>query len=138
MHFLVSYFQKGEQYKAQIYRIIERQDIDMDKESCYLKDFGYEKFERVVEMLDGKWKLRIIYMLAFHEVLRYGELKRLLAPITHKMLTNQLKELERDGLITRTEYPQIPPKVEYSMTEMGRSLQPVVKEMYLWISKYEI
>ena len=110
----------------------------MEKESCYLKDFGYEKFERVVEMLGGKWKLRIIYMLAFHEVLRYGELKRLLSPITHKMLTTQLKELEKDGLILRTEYPQVPPKVEYSMTEMGRSLQPVVKEMYLWISKYDI
>lgn len=110
----------------------------MKKESCYLKDFGYEKFERVVEMLGGKWKLRIIYMLAFHEVLRYGELKRLLSPITHKMLTTQLKELEKDGLILRTEYPQVPPKVEYSMTEMGRSLQPVVKEMYLWISKYDI
>lgn len=110
----------------------------MKKESCYLKDFGYEKFERVVEMLGGKWKLRIIYMLAFHEVLRYGELKRLLSPITHKMLTTQLKELEKDGLILRTEYPQVPPKVEYSMTEMGRSLQPVEKEMYLWISKYDI
>lgn len=110
----------------------------MEKESCYLKDFGYEKFEKVVEMVGGKWKLRIIYMLALHEVLRYGELKRLLSPITHKMLTNQLKELEKDGLIIRTEYPQVPPKVEYSMTEMGRSLQPVVKELYLWISKYDI
>lgn len=110
----------------------------MNKESCYLKEFGYEKFEKVVEMPGGKWKLRIIYMLAFHEVLRYGELKRLLSPITHKMLTNQLKELEKDGLILRTEYPQVPPKVEYSMTEMGRSLQPVVKEMYLWISKYDL
>lgn len=110
----------------------------MNKESCYLKEFGYEKFEKVVEMLGGKWKLRIIYMLAFHEVLRYGELKRLLSPITHKMLTNQLKELEKDGLILRTEYPQVPPKVEYSMTEMRRSLQPVVKEMYLWISKYDL
>lgn len=124
MHFFVSYYQKGER--------------NMNKESCYLRDFGYEKFERVVEMLGGKWKLRIIYMLAFHEVLRYGELKRLLSPITHKMLTSQLKELEKDGLVTRIEYPQVPPKVEYSMTEMGRSLQPVVKEMYLWISKYEL
>ena len=77
-------------------------------------------------------------MLAFHEVLRYGELKKLLSPITHKMLTAQLKELESDGLIQRKEYPQVPPKVEYSMTTMGRDLQPVVREMYLWIQKYEI
>ena len=57
----------------------------MGKENCYLHEFGYEDFERVVDMVGGKWKLRIIYMLALHEVLRYGELKKLLAPITHKM-----------------------------------------------------
>ena len=71
----------------------------MKKEPCYLQDFGYERFETIVRIIGGKWKLRIIYMLAFHEVLRYGELKRLLAPITHKMLTNQLKELEKMGLL---------------------------------------
>lgn len=110
----------------------------MKFESCYLRDFGYEKFEKVVGMIGGKWKLRIIYMLASHEVLRYGELKRLLSPITHKMLTTQLKELEKDGLINRKEYHQIPPKVEYSMTKMGSDLQPIVKEIHNWISKYDI
>ncbi|MBQ8935833.1 MAG: winged helix-turn-helix transcriptional regulator [Oscillospiraceae bacterium] len=89
-------------------------------------------------MIGGKWKLRIVYMLAFHKVLRYGELKRLLSPVTHKMLTAQLRELEKDGLVSRKEYQQIPPKVEYSLTEMGRDLKPVVKEMYLWIAKYDI
>lgn len=110
----------------------------MKTETCYIKDFGYEKFEIVVGMIGGKWKLRIIYMLAFYEVLRYGELKKLLTPITHKMLTSQLKELEKDGLVYRNEYPQVPPKVEYSMTDKGRDLQPVVKEMYNWIQKYNI
>lgn len=109
----------------------------MKSNTCYLKDFGYEKFETVVQMIGGKWKLRIVYMLAFHETLRYGELKRLLEPITYKMLTAQLKELEKDGLINRKEYHQIPPKVEYSMTEMGRDLQPIVRELYNWIRKYE-
>lgn len=89
-------------------------------------------------MIGGKWKLRIIYVLASHEILRYGELKRLLAPITHKMLTTQLKELEKDGLINRKEYQQIPPKVEYSLTQMGRDLKPVVKEMHAWIMQYDI
>lgn len=107
-------------------------------ENCYLRDTGYEKFEKVVNMIGGKWKLRIIYMLAFHEILRYGELKRLLTPITHKMLSAQLKELERDGLVHRKEYQQIPPKVEYSLTQMGRDLKPVVKEMYQWITQYDI
>lgn len=110
----------------------------MEKETCYLKDVGYEKFEKVVNMIGGKWKLRIIYILAFHEVLRYGELKRLLAPITHKMLTAQLKELEKDGLVNRKEYQQIPPKVEYSLTQMGRDLKPVVKEIHNWITQYDI
>lgn len=67
----------------------------MKKESCDLQEFGYERFETVVGMIGGKWKLRIIYMLAFHEVLRYGELKRLLAPITYKMLTNQLRNCRK-------------------------------------------
>ena len=110
----------------------------MEKETCYLKEFGYEKFEKVVDMIGGKWKLRIIYVLAFNEILRYGELKRMLAPITHKMLTIQLKELEKDGLVNRKEYQQIPPKVEYSLTQMGRDLQPVVKEIYTWITNYDL
>ncbi len=110
----------------------------MKVEPCYLQDIGYERFEVVVRMIGGKWKLRIVYMLAFHEVLRYGELKRLLTPITHKMLATQLKELENDGLVLRKEYPQVPPKVEYSLTEMGRDLRPIVKEMFEWISKYNI
>ena len=110
----------------------------MESENCCLKEVGYEKFEKVVNMIGGKWKLRIIYVLAFHEVLRYGELKRLLSPITHKMLSTQLKELEKDGLVNRKEYPQIPPKVEYSLTQMGRDLKPVVKEIHNWIIEYNI
>ena len=110
----------------------------MESENCYLREFGYEKFEKVVNMIGGKWKLRIIYVLAFHEILRYGELKRLLAPITHKMLTTQLKELEKDGLINRKEYQQIPSKVEYSLTQMGRDIKPVVKEIHAWIMQYDI
>lgn len=110
----------------------------MEEKYCYLKDVGYEKFEKVVNMIGGKWKLRIIYVLALHGILRYGELKRLLSPITHKMLTAQLKELEKDGLVNRKAYEQIPPKVEYSLTQMGKDLKLVVKEMHGWISKYEI
>lgn len=110
----------------------------MKLENCFLKDVGYAKFEKVVNMIGGKWKLRIIYVLAFHEILRYGELKRLLSPISHKMLTAQLKELEKDGLVNRKEYQQIPPKVEYSLTQMGRDLKPVVKEIHNWIIQYDI
>lgn len=103
-----------------MYDTIKKESVIVKKELCYLQNFEYERFETIVGMIGGKWKLKIIYMLAFHEVLRYGELKRLLAPITHKMLTSQLKELEKDGLVVRKEYPQVPPKVEYYMSEKGK------------------
>lgn len=73
-----------------------------------------------------------------HDVLRYGELKKLLTPITHKVLTAQLKELEKDGLINRKEYQQIPLRVEYSLTDMGKDLEPLVQKMYQWILKYNL
>ena len=110
----------------------------------YLKRGGNaKKLFRFIRVRDYNMNGTIILgvdagMLAFHEVLRYGELKRLLEPITHKMLTNQLKELEKDGLIIRKEYPQVPPKVEYYMSEMGKGLRPVVGAMYEWIEKYDI
>lgn len=66
------------------------------------------------------------------EVMRYSELKRALGNVTHKMLSNQLKELERDGLLIRTEYPQVPPKVEYSLSDLGQSLMPVLHEICKW------
>ena len=80
------------------------------------------------------WKKKLVIF----KILDMKDLKRLLVPITHKMLTNQLKELEKDGLIIRKEYPQVPPKVEYYMSEMGKELRTVVRAMYEWIEKYDI
>ncbi len=110
----------------------------MEKENCVLNDIGYKKFEVLVGMIGGKWKLRIIFFLAFHEKLRYGELRKLLHPVTHKMLSSQLKELQKDGLVIRTEYPQVPPKVEYSLSQMGRDLRPIVERLCDWIDAYDI
>ena len=76
--------------------------------------------------------MRIIYELGCESVLRYGELKRNISYITHKMLSTQLKELENVGLLTRKEYPQIPPKVEYSLSEKGLTLFPIIDEMCKW------
>lgn len=104
----------------------------MDK-YCQLAQIGYQKFEKVVDILGGKWKLRILYFLGLHRVLRYSELKKLLTPITHKMLSMQLKELEHSGIIIRTEYPQVPPKVEYSISPKGKALMPIFEEMANWI-----
>jgi len=83
-------------------------------------------------VVGGKWRWLIIYKLSENGILRYGELKRTLPPITHKMLSQELKELEAQKLIHREEYHQIPPKVEYSLTEKGRTLLPILDLMSKW------
>lgn len=88
--------------------------------------------EFTLKAIGGKWKLLILYHLMCDRVKRYGELKNSINGITHKMLSQQLKDLENVGLIKRTEYPQIPPKVEYSFTEKGVTLLPILGMMYEW------
>ncbi len=85
-----------------------------------------------LSLIGGKWKVIILYQIHLGPVRRYGELKRLVPGITHKMLSQQLKELERDDLIQRQEYPQVPPKVEYSLTPNGRTVLPVIQVMSQW------
>ena len=79
----------------------------------------------VVQMLQGKWKLQILYELCIKCPMRFGELKKVLKPITNTALTNALKELESDELIQRIQYNEMPLRVEYSLTEKGRDLLPV-------------
>lgn len=86
----------------------------------------------VVQMLQGKWKLQIIYELCIQSPLRFGQLKKLLTPITNTMLTTALKELEADGLIRREQFNEIPPRVEYSLTEKGKDLLPVFYAIAQW------
>ena len=83
-------------------------------------------------IIGGKWKPLIIWRLVNSGILRYGQFKKSINGITHKMLSQQLKELECDGIIKRDEYPEIPPKVEYSLTEKGITLIPVLKGMVNW------
>lgn len=89
-------------------------------------------FQYTLSIIGGKWKMEIIYQLASYQILRFNELKRNIPSITYKMLSAQLKELEHDGIIVRKEYPQIPPKVEYYLSEKGNSLIPVLNEMCKW------
>lgn len=88
-----------------------------------------------LSVLGGKWKWLIIYLLFEHNILRYGELKKHLKGITHKMLSQQLKELDAANLINRKEYQQIPPKVEYSLSEQGKTLLPILNLMCEWGKK---
>jgi DNA-binding HxlR family transcriptional regulator len=82
-------------------------------------------------VIGGRWKVLILYHL-FDGVKRFSELERALPGVTQKMLTQQLRELERDGVVRRTVYPQVPPKVEYALTPLGETLKPVVKAMCQW------
>lgn len=93
--------------------------------------FGY-----TMSLINGKYKMNIIYWLAeYQPILRFNELKRCLGSISFKTLSNTLKEMERDHLIIRKEYPQIPPKVEYSLSERGKSLIPILDMMCEWGTK---
>lgn len=93
---------------------------------------AYCPIEQTFKMISGKWKLIIIWHLSEYGVLRYGELKKKLYTISHKMLSEKLKELQADNFIQRKEYNQTPLKVEYSLTEFGLSFIPVLKTISEW------
>ncbi len=100
--------------------------------NCKVNETYLCPVEYTIQIIGGKWKAVILWHLANNSVLRYGEIKRSLGKVSHKTLSNQLKELERDGLVFRNEYPQVPPKVEYSLTEKGRSFIPTLTAMCKW------
>ncbi|MBX7222324.1 MAG: helix-turn-helix transcriptional regulator [Blastocatellia bacterium] len=91
--------------------------------------------ELALDIIGGKWKMPILWRLK-DRTCRYGELKRSLTATSHKVLAEQLRELERDGLVERRVFAQIPPKVEYSITELGRSVIPLIEELRLWGSRF--
>lgn len=91
--------------------------------------------DTTIEMIGGKYKSLILWHL-IDGTLRFGELRKLIPQATPKMLTQQLRELESDGLVIRTVYPVVPPKVEYSLTGLGRSIQPILSLMYDWGAGY--
>ncbi|MEB3282053.1 MAG: helix-turn-helix domain-containing protein [Lyngbya sp.] len=87
--------------------------------------------ETTLAMISGRWKL-LIWRELFSGVKRFNELHRSLTGITQKMLTQHLREMEADGLVHRKVYAEIPPKVEYSLTEKGKSLHPLIEQMHAW------
>ena len=89
-------------------------------------------------ILVGKWKPVILLYLLQEGTKRFSELKRNMPGITQKMLTKQLRELEDEDIIERVVYPQVPPKVEYSMTEYGRSLEPILEAMHEWGARHTL
>ena len=97
---------------------------------------GKRKFDCPIELtsnaISGKWKLLIMYRLSLQENRRYSELRTEINQVSEKMLIQQLRELEKDGLVKRKVYPVVPPKVEYCLTEKGRGIIPVIDAMRVW------
>ncbi len=102
---------------------MEAKVVDIQKANCPV--------ERTLEVIGGRWKVLILREL-LTGIKRFGQLHRALNGITQKMLTQQLRELEEDGIIYREVYLQVPPKVEYSLTTLGESLKPILDSMHDW------
>ena len=86
----------------------------------------------IQKILGGKWKIEILYYIGFQNIQRFGGLCRHIGDITESSLTKQLRELEADGFISRFDYKEVPPRVEYSLTELGKSFMPVLEFMKQW------
>lgn len=102
-------------------------------QNANLEDTG---FNYTMSLIQGKYKMFILYTLMEYGTVRFNEMKRYISGISYKTLSVTLKELESDKLVHREEYPQIPPKVEYSLTERGKSLIPILDMMCEWGDKH--
>ena len=104
------------------------EDVTPDMAACGI--------EAAFRILEGRWKMLIIFHLFDRGVLRFSGLERAIPGVSQKMLIQQLRELERDGVVERRVYPQVPPKVEYSLTPLGETLRPVIGVMHDWAEEY--
>lgn len=112
--------------------------MSKDKRDCLkvVESFDKTGFNYTLSLVNGKYKLTVLYAIYRHEIIRFNELQRYLNIISHKTLSNVLKELEKDDLVVRKEYPQIPPKVEYSLSQKGKSFIPILYAMCEWGEKF--
>lgn len=98
----------------------------------YTPESAARDVEQVIRLLEGRWKLLILFHLFGGQVQRYSDLEKLIPGISQKMLAQQLRQLEGDGIVTRTVYPEVPPRVEYRLTEWGQALCPALDGLLLW------
>ena len=106
------------------------------KEGILTKE-GHCPVTPLLEMLSWRWKSQLMYELCIHDSVRFGQLKKDLPGITNTMLTKSLRELEEDGLVTRVQFNEVPPHVEYSLSDMGKDLFPVFYSIMNWGFKHE-
>lgn len=104
----------------------------MENRCITQESLGTTGFSYTLSLINGKYKMTILYTLMEFGVVRFNEMKRYIGSISYKTLSATLKELEADQLIHRREYPQIPPKVEYSLTQRGKTLMPILDAMCQW------
>ena len=116
--------------------IIDNQEVKSDRKMVFDEDSC--PVTATMQVLGGKWKAILINAIYLTSPARFGELKRSVKGITQSMLTQQLRELEDDGLISRKIYAEIPPRVEYTLTEFGLTLSPIMQSMATWGKEFRI
>jgi len=102
------------------------------KDGGYTQSTAAEGVEQALKMLEGRWKLVILFHLFGGQVRRFSELERAIPEVSQKMLIQQLRQMETDGIVRRIVYPQVPPKVEYALTDWGQSLCPALDALLTW------
>ncbi len=115
--------------RTTVHKMKDCNDFSCDSE--HKMNFDDCPIRNALSLIGGKWKLPIIYNLRVR-TMRFSELKKALPQVTQKMLTQQLRELERDGLISRKVYAEVPPKVEYTMTPIAKKLEPILFQLCSW------
>ena len=108
-------------------------DGHVEKPHQYTRETATEGVETALRMIDGRWKLVILFHLFGGQVLRFSELERAIPDVSQKMLIQQLRQMEADGMVKRTIYPEAPPRVEYSLTDWGQSLCPALDALLTWV-----
>ena len=96
------------------------------------EDWSADAAEEAFKLIEGRWKMMILFHLFDKEMLRFSELERAIPLASQKMLIQQLRDLERNAIVKRTIYPQVPPRVEYSLTDLGQALRPALHELVQW------
>lgn len=112
------------------------QIIQTGKKFQYSPALPCQSMRMMQSILNGKWKILILWYIAEFDVRRFGELRKHLGEITQSTLTKQLRELERDGFVEREIFPEIPPRVEYRLSRIGKTFIPILESMQGWSQQY--
>ena len=111
--------------------------MTVPKKHNYTRETAADGVEKMIKLLEGRWKLVILFHLFGGRIMRFSALERAIPKVSQKMLSQQLRQLEQDGIVLRTDYNEIPPHVEYSLTEWGQALCPALDALLTWASQRE-